>query len=190
MRFSFSLAVAALVLLTTASWGRADPALLARLAEPRTHAVMRHALAPGSNDPAGFVLRDCTTQRNLDDNGRRQARRAGAMLRAAGVRIDRLWSSLYCRCLETARLMDLGPVVEQPFLNSFIRTPHRRVARTRELTEALDGLDPAETTLLVTHNVNAEAFTGTRPISGEIQVVRLGEDGGVTLLGRVEVPVF
>lgn len=60
----------------------ADPVL--RLLQPGVVALMRHALAPGTGDPAGFDPDDCTTQRNLDARGRDQARRIGAALRAAG----------------------------------------------------------------------------------------------------------
>lgn len=168
----------------------ASEAVLARLAEPGVHAVMRHALAPGTNDPADFDLRDCATQRNLNEDGRRQARRAGEILRAAGVVIDHLWSSQFCRCLETAALMEVGEVEGKSFLNSFIRTPHRRPERVRQITEALAALPEGETAFLVAHNVTGEALTGDRPISGEIQVVRLGPDGRYELLGSVEVPVF
>jgi len=36
-------------------------------------AAFRHALAPGTFDPPGFTLGDCSTQRNLNDEGRAQA---------------------------------------------------------------------------------------------------------------------
>ncbi|MEL6767619.1 MAG: histidine phosphatase family protein [Pseudomonadota bacterium] len=167
---------------------RAEADILKRLAEPRTHAIMRHALAPGRTDPENFDLRDCATQRNLDDTGRAQAGVAGRMVRAAGVRVDHLWSSAYCRCLETAELMGLGPVEKRSMLNSFIVQRWRGTAQTEETQAALADLPPGETAFLVTHNVNAEALTGDRPISGEIQVVRVGQDGTVDLLGSVEVP--
>lgn len=175
-----------LPLIAPASAVQAD--ILERLSEPRTHAVMRHALAPGRTDPEDFDLRDCSTQRNLNDTGRSQAAVAGRMVRAAGVEIDHLWSSAYCRCLETARLMELGPVETRSMLSSFIVQRWRGTAQTEETQEALAALPAEETAFLVTHNVNAEALTGVRPISGEIQVVRVAEDGTVELLGSVKVP--
>ena len=168
---------------------RADEALLARLAEPNTHAIMRHALAPGSGEPEGFDISRCETQRNLDEQGRRQARRAGDMLRAAGVQIDHVWSSRWCRCMDTAREMDIGEIERQPFLRSFSGRRYEGPGRTRDLRAALSALPPGETAFLVTHNVNAEALTGVRPISGEIQVIHVAPSGEVTLLGRVEVPI-
>ena len=182
--------IAALALVFLALPAAADPAVLARLAEPGTHAIMRHALAPGTGDPENFDIARCETQRNMSEDGRRQARRAGEMLRAAGVRIDVVWSSRYCRCVETAELMEMGEVQTLGALRSFSGASYQGPTRTRELREALMALDPGQTAFMVTHNVNVEAFTGTRPISGEIQVIHVSDSGKVTLLGRVEVPVY
>lgn len=81
--------------------------------------MMRHALAPGTGDPPNFRLEDCSTQRNLSAQGRAQARRIGEAFRRRGIKVARVLSSQWCRCLETARLMNLGAV--EPFapLNSF-----------------------------------------------------------------------
>src|SRR5688572_13223171 len=67
--------------------------------------LMRHAITtPGVGDPPGMRLDNCSTQRNLTDDGRRHAREAGDALRARGVPVDRVVSSPWCRCIETARL--------------------------------------------------------------------------------------
>ena len=42
---------------------------------------IRHAYAPGSGDPNNFNLNDCTTQRNLSENGRKQAQLIGKFFR-------------------------------------------------------------------------------------------------------------
>ena len=47
--------------------------------------MLRHALAPGIGDPADFQLDDCSTQRNLNEEGRAQAKAIGAWLRARGI---------------------------------------------------------------------------------------------------------
>ena len=75
-------------------------------------AVIRHGNAPPGygGDPPGFKIDDCKTQRNLDELGREQGRALGEALRNRGVRVDRILSSPWCRCLETARLMAVGPV--------------------------------------------------------------------------------
>ncbi|MEO0823670.1 MAG: histidine phosphatase family protein [Pseudomonadota bacterium] len=163
---------------------RAESDVLALLAEPRTHAIMRHALAPGTSDPAHFELGNCSTQRNLDDRGRAQARATGALLRESGVRFDRVLSSRWCRCLETARLMDLGAVEGAPPLDSFFEARHRRAEQTAALHAILRATPAADTLLLVTHQVNITALTGRGTSSGEIVVFRHGEADAVTVLGR------
>ncbi|SEA69074.1 histidine phosphatase family protein [Rubrimonas cliftonensis] len=165
-----------------------ERAVLARLGEPGVHAVMRHALAPGYSDPADFRLDDCATQRNLDAAGRAQAQAAGDMLRAAGARIDRVLSSQWCRCLETARLMALGAVEEAPPLNSFFEARSRRAAQTEATRALVAGLPEGATALLVTHQVNVAALVGGGVRSGEIVVFRLGVDGEAEVLGRVTPP--
>lgn len=167
-----------------------EAGILARLDEPRTHALMRHALAPGSGEPEGFDLSDCATQRNLSDDGRRQAGRAGDMMRAAGVSVGQVWSSLYCRCIDTARAMDLGAVETRSDLNFFGQDQSSNRRRTEAVRAALAAVPPDETVLVVGHSANLEALTGTRPLSGEIQVVHVAETGEITLLGSVRVPVF
>ena len=174
--------IACLCLLLAAA-AQADP--LARLGEPGVHAIMRHALAPGTGDPADFRLDDCATQRNLDARGRAQARAAGVMLRDAPI--TRVLSSQWCRCLETARLMALGPVEEAPPVNSFFSARDRREAQTRATRALLAALPADETALLVTHFVNIRALTGRPAGSGEIVVFRLDGDA-VEVLGAVAVP--
>ena len=80
---------------------------------------LRHALAPGNGDPANFNLKDCPTQRNLDETGRMQARGIGKRIAAANLDLAGVYSSEWCRCLETALLLDLGPVTPFSGLNSF-----------------------------------------------------------------------
>ena len=71
---------------------------------------MRHALAPGFGDPDHFSIKDCSTQRNLDETGRAQAQSIGAKLAAANIKFSAIYSSYWCRCLETAQLLGLGAV--------------------------------------------------------------------------------
>jgi len=80
---------------------------------------LRHALAPGNGDPANFNLKDCQTQRNLDETGRKQARGIGKRIAAANLNLAGIYSSEWCRCLETALLLNLGAVTPFSGLNSF-----------------------------------------------------------------------
>lgn len=153
---------------------------------PGTHLLMRHALAPGVGDPADFSLADYGAQRDLSAAGRRQARRIGERLRAAGVKPDRVLTSQWRRCRDTAVLLGLGEVEDQPALNSFFRDTSTRRAQTVGVLDLLRRLDAAgEKALLVTHQVNITALTGIFPASGEILVTRL-EDGRLRTLARIK----
>ena len=148
--------------------------------------LMRHALAPGTGDPANFAIDDCNTQRNLSDQGRSQAERIGARIRGSGIPTARVYSSQWCRCLETAERLELGPVEELESLNSFFRQPERRAATTQALKDWLADQPLDAPIVLVTHQVNITALTGVYPRSGEMIFVRRSEDGAVTVTGRIE----
>lgn len=164
----------------------ADPAWQA-LREAGVVAVMRHAVAPGTGDPADFELDDCATQRNLDAAGRAQARAIGAAFRAHAVAVDKVLTSQWCRCRETAELLDLAPVEEFPPLNSFFADRSAAAAQTRRTRAYLAGLPATEMVVLVTHQVNITALTGVHPASGEVVAVAAGADGAVEVRARVVV---
>ena len=156
------------------------------LAQDGHVALMRHARAPGTGDPARFQLDDCTTQRNLDDTGREQARRTGAAFRARDIKVARVLSSQWCRCRETAELLDLAPVEDLPALNSFFADSTQRTPQTAQLRRYLAELERSgPSVVLVTHQVNITALIGYYPASGEIDVLRLDTAGDFTLLGAI-----
>ncbi|MBP2295797.1 histidine phosphatase family protein [Azospirillum rugosum] len=148
--------------------------------------LMRHAEAPGVGDPPNFQLRDCSTQRNLDTAGREQARRIGERLRLIGIRDAAVYSSQWCRCLETARLLDVGSVQELPVLNSFFDRREERDAQIAALRLFLAGLPrDSAPVVLVTHQVVVTALTGVYPASGESVLLRANGTGEPAQLGRV-----
>ncbi|CAO3379324.1 histidine phosphatase family protein [Azospirillum argentinense] len=149
--------------------------------------LMRHAEAPGVGDPPNFELRDCATQRNLDATGREQARRTGALLRRIAGRAVTVHSSQWCRCLETARLLDVGPVQELPALNSFFERREEQEAQIVALRRFLAGLPPDRPpVVLVTHQVVVTALTGVFPASGEAVLLRTNGTGEPAIEGRVK----
>ncbi len=162
-----------------------EPALWNALKKGDAFGMMRHALAPGTGDPPQFRLGDCSTQRNLSDKGRDQARRTGDRFRANGIATARILSSGWCRCQETARLLGLGNVETLPSLNSFFEAVERRAAETRGLSTWLQANKPAGPVVLVTHQVNISALTGRYTSSGEMVVVRWSADGKFEVLGSL-----
>ncbi len=165
----------------------ASPALAEweALERPGMVAIMRHAIAPGIGDPANFRLGDCSTQRNLDERGRTQARAIGAAVRAAGIAVDRVLTSQWCRSRETAELLGLGPVEEMPALNSFFGDRSTRDAQTQALRAFLADLPEDQRVMLVTHQVNITALTGRGVSSGEVFVLDVAEDGRVEVMEEI-----
>lgn len=166
----------------------AEPLPLAELARPGRVLILRHALAPGAGDPPNFTLGDCSTQRNLDDTGRAQAARLGERLAKAGVARARVYSSQWCRCLETARLLNLGPVEALPALNSFFNRPQDRDKHVAALRAFLAGLPLGGTpVVLVTHQVTISAFTGDGTVAGGGSILALTGTLAPRVLGAIEV---
>lgn len=147
-------------------------------------ALLRHALAPGTGDPDNFAIGDCSTQRNLSNDGRAQARRIGDTFRENGIVNALVFTSQWCRCVDTATGMDLGIVTELPLLNSFFRRFERRESQTDGLKSWIANRDRSRPHILITHQVNITALTGIFPTSGELIVVRLTSDNAVKVIGR------
>jgi phosphohistidine phosphatase SixA len=148
--------------------------------------MIRHALAPGTGDPANFRIGDCSTQRNLDDRGRKQAKAIGDWLHSSGVTLARVYSSQWCRCLETAELLEMGSVAELPALNSFYeltqdREPNLKALRKFIAQQPSDGV----LIILVTHFVTISAIANEGVSSGEGVLLKLNENVPYEIVGRL-----
>jgi phosphohistidine phosphatase SixA len=149
--------------------------------------LMRHAMAPGVGDPATFQLGDCSTQRNLSAAGRQQARRIGAAFRQHGVTVEKIYTSQWCRCQETAELLGLGDVEPLPLLNSFFQERQRGQEQTEALAQFLTTTRLSGVMILVTHQVNITALTGIYPASGEAVIVAGADAQPLRTLGKLAV---
>lgn len=162
------------------SEAHADEPWVKRLSRPDHVLLMRHALAPGIGDPADFKHGKCHTQRNLNEQGRVQAKHIGAWLKSRGLDQAQVFTSPWCRCVDTAQGLGLGPVMVEPSLGSFFGNPEQQARQTRDLsafvTKALSrkGSLPL---VLVSHHVNIEAYTGQVLDSGEMIVVQVDSTG-------------
>jgi len=151
-------------------------------------ALIRHGNAPpGYGDPPGFTIDDCQTQRNLDERGRAQARALGEAFRQHGVRVDRILSSPWCRCLETARLLAVGPVE-----TSWALIPMKPSApvRLHELQEIVSAWRGPGTLVLVTHGFTVQALLGFLPVQGATVVLKPGSGNAAhaELVGLIAGP--
>ncbi|MGF1536257.1 MAG: histidine phosphatase family protein [Elainellaceae cyanobacterium] len=167
---------------------QAETDIWATLREADTHyyVLMRHAIAPGTGDPPRFQLDDCSTQRNLSEEGRAQARRTGEAFREQNVAVQQVLSSEWCRCLDTAELLNLGPVEAFPALNSFFEDRAKGPERTERLRAYMaENRDAPQVTVMVTHFVNISAVAGGGVSSGEMVVMSYDQDQ-LEVVGRIE----
>jgi len=145
--------------------------------------LVRHASTePGLGDPPGFDLSQCRTQRNLSEAGRAQARAIGAWFVRHGLPVQSVLSSQWCRCLDTARLMDVGPVAVEPSLASFFNEMHT----AKSANQALQAMvaqrlktKGQQALVLVTHHVNIYEFMGQNMGSGDMVLAQVKPNGQV-----------
>lgn len=148
--------------------------------------LFRHALAPGTGDPADFKLGDCTTQRNLNDWGRSDARAIGRAFRDRGIEVGGVLTSQWCRCIETAELAFPGLVSEEPVFNSFFQDRRAGPLQTRSAEKLLNDWAGNGALVIITHQVNITALTGIFPQSGEGIVVQ-PVGGTLEVIGRLNI---
>ena len=165
-----------------------EEALWNKLRSGGVMVLMRHAATvPGIGDPPDFSLGDCATQRNLSEAGRRQARAIGAAFSQHGVNPGAVWSSRWCRCLETAKLA-FGRAQPEPTLDSMFNDDTAAAnAKLRALRTRLAARRETAPLVLVTHDVNIRALTGASLAQGEM-VLTILRDGKLKPIGRLGVP--
>ena len=128
---------------------------------------IRHSIAPGFGDPKNFDLKDCSTQRNLNQDGRDQAFIIGEKIKAAGIKFSKIFSSQWCRCLETGKYLNLGDVILEPGLNSFFQgivSKEKTLSKLRKKIRSFES--KKELILMITHQVTISAITGITVSSG------------------------
>jgi phosphohistidine phosphatase SixA len=162
-----------------------------KLSQPGYALLMRHALAPGVGDPAGFSLQDCASQRTLNGEGRQQAVRIGQWLRQQGVTRAQVLTSPWCRCTETAQLLGLGDASVEPALASFFDEAQRAPEFTRRLQQRLALASQTKgdhALVLVTHHVNILAYMGENVGSGDMVLVQFDAQGKLLKAKRYASP--
>jgi phosphohistidine phosphatase SixA len=140
-------------------------------------ALMRHADAPGGvGDPPGFRVEDCATQRNLSDKGRADAEKIGSRLKGEGITFEKILSSPWCRCIDTAKLLNLGMVETEATFGNVVVLKDQRQTLTAGARALIARWTASGNLLVVTHGANVQALAGVWLSSGEIVVVKGGSD--------------
>ena len=182
------LLLAALLLAASQSGALAQVDAWALLRQPGHVVFMRHAATPGGyGDPPGYRLDDCASQRNLTDAGRAQARRTGDAFKARGLAFDRVLSSPWCRCLETAKLLTGRDAEAMEALSNLVGRSEHAGRQVAALKAAMAALDANTRVLFSTHGIVINALVGINPAEGEMVIVKVGAGGQPNVAGRLRV---
>jgi phosphohistidine phosphatase SixA len=179
-RFQFCLRAMATLVITLCLCTPAFANLARPMMDGQHILLMRHADAPGFSDPAGHRLDQCSTQRNLGEYGKKQAEQTGQWLRQQGIESAKVFSSPWCRCIDTATLLKMGPVNIDPSLGSFFENmgqANQKTESLRQLVQKSLKQFPKAPIIMVSHHVNIEAFTGVVLGSGDMVLVKIGPNG-------------
>ena len=145
---------------------------------------IRHAYAPGGGDPENFDIKDCKTQRNLNDTGRYQAKKIGYFFKTNNIPIDKVFSSEWCRCTETA-LLAFNNFKTQKFLNSFFSLNHRKNKKNqiKNLKKFIKNWNGQNNLILISHYVVIKEVLDVNASSGEIIVADLN----YKMINRIQI---
>ena len=170
--------------LTTSIKADLNKNLINKLEEGGKLIFIRHAYAPGSGDPNNFNLNDCSSQRNLSDDGRIQAKYIGKFFQENKIRIDRVISSEWCRCKETAKIA-FKDFYSNSFLNSFYSSKYakNKGKQIAELNNYIKNFRSNKNLILVTHYVVISEVLNYGPSSGEIVV----SDKNFNMIGSIKI---
>jgi phosphohistidine phosphatase SixA len=147
--------------------------------------LIQHANAPGIGDPQNFDIEDCSTQRNLSDRGRQQARRMGVLFAARAAPVEKVLSSRWCRALETARIA-FGQSVVEPFaaLDLLPDDEVKQAEQKDAVLETVRSYSGSGNLVMVTHRENILVLTGRATREGEATIVVLDGEA-LRPIGRI-----
>ena len=159
-----------------------DEKILEYLKEGKKLIFIRHALAPGNGDPDNFNIKDCSTQRNLDKKGINQSKKIGLFFKSNKIKIDKVLSSEWCRCTDTAKYA-FENFETFDALNSFYdeRFSANETKQINDLKQYIKNWKSDKNLVFVTHYVVILSIFNTGTSSGEIIV----SDKNFNILGSV-----
>tara|TARA_A100001388_G_C28675681_1_gene453843 strand:- start:138 stop:695 length:558 start_codon:yes stop_codon:yes gene_type:complete len=172
------------IFLTTPIKADLDKKLLNQLEDGGKLIFIRHAYAPGNGDPNNFNLNDCSTQRNLNKEGREQAKYIGEFFKKNNIEIDKVLSSEWCRCKETAKIA-FKNFSTNNFLNSFYSSKYakNKDKQIKALNDYIRKFQSDKNLILITHYVLISEVLNYAPSSGEIVV----SDKNFNMIGSIEI---
>ena len=183
MKF-FNFLILIFISLTSSIKADLNENLINQLEEGGKLIFIRHAYAPGSGDPNNFNLNDCSTQRNLSEEGKKQAKSIGEFFIKNEIKIDKVLSSEWCRCKETAKIA-FKNFSTNSFLNSFYSSKFakNKDKQVKALKEYIQKFKSDKNLVLVTHYVLISEILNYGPSSGEIVV----SNKNLNIIGSLEI---
>lgn len=179
----FFFLIACILVFTQSKLATAQSELANKLNDGAHILLMRHADAPGYGDPRNYQIGQCATQRNLGDVGRKQAKNTGDWLSSQGITQAKVYSSPWCRCVDTATLLNKGEVKKEMTLGSFFDDMSQAKKQTDELTKFISTERkqfPKTPIIMVTHHVNIQSYVGEVVNSGDMVLVKVDATGKPT----------
>jgi phosphohistidine phosphatase SixA len=145
---------------------------------------IRHAYAPGGGDPINFDINECNTQRNLSATGKKQAYKIGSFFKNNNILIDKVYSSEWCRCKETA-LIAFNQFETKNFLNSFFSSKFakNKNSQIKSFKKFIKSWDGKKNLIFVTHYVFISEILDYAPSSGEIII----SDKDLKVIDTIEI---
>lgn len=141
----------------------------------------------GEKDVSDADIDNCQLQRNLSEEGRAQTRRIGEAFRQLRIPIGDVYSSPYCRCLETAKNI-FGKAEKSKALHFAIhlRTADRQTVTSQLLEMLRTPPKPGTNTAMVSHTANLKEAVGIWPKpEGVAHVFKPTGNGQFTYVGMM-----
>ena len=161
-----------------------DDKILKSLKEGKKLVFIRHAIAPGNGDPNNFDINDCSTQRNLDENGIEESKKIGLFFKNNKIKIDKVLSSQWCRCKDTAKYA-FKNFETFDALNSFYdeKFAENETKQIKDLKNYIKNWNSDKNLVLITHFVIISSILNTGSSSGEIII----SDKNFNIIGSIDM---
>ena len=159
------------IALTSSIKAEINKSLIKELKNGNKLIFIRHAYAPGGGDPENFNINDCTTQRNLSQDGKKQAKKIRDFFINNQILFDEVYSSEWCRCKDTA-LIAFKKFETKNFLNSFFNSKFskNKNSQIKNLKKFVKNSQNSKNIIFVTHYVVISELLSYAPESGEIVI--------------------
>tara|TARA_B100000686_G_scaffold2663_1_gene2873 strand:- start:8 stop:562 length:555 start_codon:yes stop_codon:yes gene_type:complete len=161
-----------------------DDKILKSLKDGKKLVFIRHAIAPGNGDPNNFDINDCSTQRNLNENGIEESKKIGLFFKNNKIKIDKVLSSQWCRCKDTAKYA-FKNFKTFDALNSFYdeKFAANEAKQIKDLKNYIKRWNSDKNLVLITHFVVISSILNTGASSGEIII----SDKNFNIVGSIDM---